>query len=181
MASFPSSVKSFTTKANGNTITPAFFNEPQDEINAVETFLRSSLFSAVDGNAKPTSTSYTPTWTGSGSNPAIGNGTLTGNYLRMGKLVHLVITVTMGSTTTFGTGAWSFGIPANTAAVGLFSWFGVDASGAGANNKFGAAYFPTTTTIALYHEASNAFGGPTVPFTWATSDSLVVSGWYFEA
>ena len=181
MATFPSGVKSFTTKANGNTITPAFFNEPQDEVAAVETFLRGSLFSAVDSAAKPTSTSYTPTWAGSGSNPAIGNGSIVGNYLRMGKLVHLVITVTAGSTTTFGTGAWSFSIPANTAAVGLFRWFGVDASGAGANNKDGAAYFPTSTTIALYHEASNGFGGPTVPFTWANGDSLTVAGWYFEA
>src|SRR3990167_156931 len=39
MASFPASVKSFTTKATGNTIQAAHVNDLQDEVNAIETDL----------------------------------------------------------------------------------------------------------------------------------------------
>ena len=35
-ASYPASVKTFATRANGQTITPAMFNDPDDEITAVE-------------------------------------------------------------------------------------------------------------------------------------------------
>ena len=32
-------------------------------------------------------TSFTPTWTASTSNPAIGNGTLRGYYLKIGRMI----------------------------------------------------------------------------------------------
>jgi hypothetical protein len=54
---------------------------------------------------------YTPTWTGSVSNPAIGNGMLAGRYTVIGKLVHVNIVMDAGTTTTFGSGIWSFGLP----------------------------------------------------------------------
>lgn len=57
-------------------------------------------------------TSYTPTWTCSGTSPAIGNGTLTGRYQRLYGRTYLVqIYLLAGSTTTFGTGSWSFATP----------------------------------------------------------------------
>lgn len=56
-------------------------------------------------------TAYTPTWTGSGSNPAIGNGTITGRYQRSGQWVTGWFKITMGSTTTYGSGNWIVGLP----------------------------------------------------------------------
>src|SRR3546814_14084513 len=58
-------------------------------------------------------TAYTPTWTGSGFTQ--GNGTITGAWVSAGKLVLYRITATVGSTTTVGRRASSFGLP--TAAI----------------------------------------------------------------
>jgi hypothetical protein len=54
---------------------------------------------------------YTPTWTGSLTNPAIGNGTLSGEYVRIGDMCTVNIYCLMGSTTTFGTGSWRWDLP----------------------------------------------------------------------
>jgi len=60
------------------------------------------------------STAFTPTWTqSSGTQPALGNGTITGRYLRMDRVCHVQIVLTMGSTTTFGNSSvgYQFSIP----------------------------------------------------------------------
>jgi hypothetical protein len=62
-------------------------------------------------------TTYTPTWTAT-SNPAIGNGTITGRYLKVGRRCIAVVKLTMGGTTTYGSGGYSFGLPF-TSAVGV--------------------------------------------------------------
>lgn len=49
---------------------------------------------------------FTPVWTGSGSNPVIGNGTITGYRHRDGEYNDIEIIITPGSTTTFGTGQY---------------------------------------------------------------------------
>lgn len=56
-------------------------------------------------------TTYTPVWSSAGTQPVIGNGTLQGTYLRVGKLTQVLINFKAGSTTTFGTGAWTFTLP----------------------------------------------------------------------
>ncbi len=57
-------------------------------------------------------TAYTPTWTSSGTAPAIGNGSIVGAYMQVGKTFDFRIALTAGSTTTFGTGQYSFSLPA---------------------------------------------------------------------
>lgn len=54
---------------------------------------------------------YTPTWTAATTAPSIGNGSLTGRYMQAGKTVDFAITLSMGSTTSFGSGAWAFSLP----------------------------------------------------------------------
>jgi hypothetical protein len=44
--------------------------------------------------------------------PSIGNGRLTGRYTRIGNTVHLRIDLVIGSTTSVGSGAWLFTLPA---------------------------------------------------------------------
>lgn len=61
-------------------------------------------------------TSYTPTWASFGTQPAIGNGTLTGRYARVGKRIAFSIDLVIGSTTTFGTNLYTLSIPATAAA-----------------------------------------------------------------
>lgn len=63
-------------------------------------------------------TAYTPVWTGSTTNPVIGNGTLQGAYCKIGKLVNFRASITLGSTTTVGAGAYGLSLPAvNTGAT----------------------------------------------------------------
>lgn len=56
-------------------------------------------------------TSYTPSWTATGTAPAIGNGQLLGKWQQIGKSIDVQINVIPGSTTTFGTGSYSFSVP----------------------------------------------------------------------
>lgn len=119
-------------------------------------------------------TSYTPAWTAS-VNPAIGNGTQVWKYLRVNKLVIGRIQITMGSTTTFGTGNWVFGLPvaahadytANMSANG--KGMALDASVPAFNQL--AAIWQTSTTIAVLTSANTSLSS-TVPWTWTTSDKF---------
>ena len=56
-------------------------------------------------------TSYTPTWTAATTNPTLGNGTLSGAWMSAGQSVMFRVTLTFGSTTTVGSGAYSFTLP----------------------------------------------------------------------
>jgi len=58
--------------------------------------------------------SWTPVWTGSTTNPAIGNGTITGTYARINKTVIGSMAIVVGSTTSFGTGTYRISLPFGT-------------------------------------------------------------------
>jgi hypothetical protein len=88
----------------GETVSAAIMNqEIRDQFN--------SMFAAW--------TTYTPTWTSTSTAPAIGNGTLTGRYMKIGRTVIVEINLIAGSTTTFGTGNYSFSLPVQAASSGL--------------------------------------------------------------
>ena len=60
------------------------------------------------------SSTYTPSWTASTTNPSLGNGALTGRYKRLGtagKQIHGSVRLTIGSTTTAGVGMYAFSLP----------------------------------------------------------------------
>ncbi len=162
-ASYPSAVKSFSTKTDGagQTIYAAHVNDAQDEIVAVET------------NLLQTWTSYTPTWTASSVNPAIGDGTLAGIYHQVGKLLHFSITVTMGASTTYGTGTWRFALPTTVSAVTA----SVVMLDGGATFYTGAVTLVSGTTLQVITDVASAGVTPTHPITWATTDSLQINGW----
>ncbi|WP_328941513.1 hypothetical protein OG259_07520 [Streptomyces sp. NBC_00250] len=56
-------------------------------------------------------TSYTPSWTATGTAPVLGNGTIFGRYKIVGKVCTVAFEQVMGTTTTFGTGAWGWSLP----------------------------------------------------------------------
>lgn len=132
-------------------------------------------------------TSYVPTWTASSVNPAIGNGTLVGAYMRVGKTVIFRITMTAGSTTTFGTGRWSLTLPVATTSGHLwrFTAHQYDTSAALPLAAW-ALNAGSSTTLDLYTGGTTAGGYDrslqgAVPFAWATGDRLSVSGTYEAA
>jgi hypothetical protein len=87
----------------GETVTAATLNaEIRDQFN--------SFFGAWS--------TYTPAWTASSTNPVLGNGTLTGRYMKIGRTVFCNINLITGSTTTYGSGQYSFSLPSTVAASG---------------------------------------------------------------
>lgn len=68
---------------------------------------------------------YTPTWSSAGTQPAIGNGTLTGRYRRIGTTGFVNGLIQMGTTTTYGTGEWSVSLPSGWTARTLTNGFQV--------------------------------------------------------
>lgn len=118
------------------------------------------------------SITYGVTWTAVSVNPAIGNGTLNGSYFIDGNTVKIFISLTAGTTTTFGTGAYRFSLPV----AGIAGKLSAMMSGIATDASAGLSYVPapafiSTTSLALF---SNGIGqySPTVPFTWATGDVI---------
>lgn len=119
---------------------------------------------------------YTPTvnWT-------LGNGTIVGRYQQTGGMVRFEIEFNLGSTTV-PSGALALGLP--VAAVestgirwplGLASLFD---SSAGGHRTFPATLASTSTTFNVIDGATGLAVAATTPWTWATSDRVVVRGEY---
>lgn len=131
---------------------------------------------------------FTPTWTSSGTAPALGNGTASGRYVQIGKTVHAEFFFQLGSTSTIGTGNYSFALPPVAAANTIGSsnvrgavWFR-DSSASG--DYTGFLFFPTTTTfqVRLINAfPSNALLGSASPVVPAVSDFLSGSFTYEAA
>jgi hypothetical protein len=125
--------------------------------------------------------SFTPTWTSTGTNPALNNGTLTGRTQSVGKTCFGHIDLAIGSTTTFGTGNYLFGLPRTSQGV---QWNTV---GSAFDSSAGSLYaliarFNTTTTCTCWTMAAPAvLISATVPFTWATGDTLYIDFFYEAA
>lgn len=121
-------------------------------------------------------TSYTPSWTSAGTQPALGNGVLAGKYRITGKTVELVVSVVFGSTTTWGTGQWYFTLPASV--THAFYCFGICMCYGSSNYFMGAlqtaasgTYFLAWAPTSTANPAMVAVTA-TSPFTWANTNSI---------
>src|SRR5690606_23340806 len=130
--------------------------------------------------------SYTPSWVSSGTQPNLGNGTLTGQYTLIGDTCHFHITLTFGSTTSFGTGTHRLTLPqaahssfTNTMHKALV----FDADGNPTRHE-GIGIIEASNTAVLMAAASAdsvtsvRLMTSTTPFTWATGDFYEVCGFY---
>lgn len=99
---------------------------------------------------------YSPAWTASTTNPAIGNGTISGRYIYLNKhTVRAVIRIAMGTTTTRGTGNYKFSLPvtaADSQGFGATGAFAINDSGSAL--RTGTVVFTSTTTVELWINAS---------------------------
>lgn len=115
--------------------------------------------------------SYAMTWTGAGGNPAIGDGSVYSFYTREGRLITVTIGVTMGATTTYGTGEWRFSLPIT--ATGSTNCYGTFI----AYDSSGTLYYSGVVQVAasgtyatlIPHGAAGA-ATSAAPFTWASGD-----------
>lgn len=133
-------------------------------------------------------TSYTPAWTATTTNPVLNNGTIVSAYSQIGKVVNFRIRLVMGSTTTFGSGTYTFSLPTTavdpitTSYFPIGQWQALDAS---SGNNYGSqnGMFTSTTFQLLIPSIATAgqFGGlvtAAAPVTWAVSDVIQIKGSY---
>jgi hypothetical protein len=117
---------------------------------------------------------YTPAWTSSGVAPAIGNGTISGNWARINKIAFVNIFVVMGSTTTYGNGNYRFSVPSGVTISGNQTHCGTtlmyDAS-AGYPAAVGINTRITGSTVDISPIGSVAVTN-LLPFTWANADQI---------
>lgn len=122
-------------------------------------------------------TSYTPTWSTSGTAPVLGNGTLQGRYARVGTWVQFEILFQAGSTSTFGTGTFRFTLPATPTIMSnraVFSNAGIEDSGTG---NYPASCTFNGTTIEVFTGAGLLVATTaTSPMAWTTSDKFYIRG-----
>jgi hypothetical protein len=143
------------------------------------TFWNGQVRDLINGFAAHSS--YTPTLTGF----TPGNGTATGRYTQIGKLVWFEAQFTFGTTSAAAAAVPTLTLPvtANSTALtvsltrGLFTDTGVQSYQA-------TASITSTTTVGLVIiGASGAYTTPstTTPFTWGNTDVLYASGLYAAA
>lgn len=118
-------------------------------------------------------TAYTPTWTGASVNPAIGNGTIVGRYVKRGRIVDVAIRITMGSTTTYGTGGWFFSLPFIPTTAIVYTG-GARVLDSGTNIRTGVTQSLTDGTARCIAEidSDTAQIDSARPMTWANGDEL---------
>ena len=125
---------------------------------------------------------YTPTWTGSVSNPAIGDGTIKGHYTREGRTVTATVTLTMGATTTYGSGLWRVSVPFTKAAIDPISIGAVYMVDDGTTYRVGTCMLDGgSDSVYLVADSSSGLVNATTPFTWAANDSLSFTVTYVAA
>lgn len=121
---------------------------------------------------------YTPAWTAATTNPALGNGILTGRFARIGDTIHYSISLIFGSTTTRGAGHYIFSLPASVAGPSLLP-LGIarmrDSAPVARAGR--TAHRFTATTLALESEGGVLLGHDN-PWLWAVDDVLHISGSY---
>jgi len=126
-------------------------------------------------------TAYPVAWTATTTNPAIGNGTQTGAYYRLGRWVYFYISITFGSTTTAGSGAYSFSlpVPADTSGTVVAEALLLDS---GTNYRTCLVQLNSANEIRVYQDANAAAGiSHASPIVWATGDSIRIAGRYLAA
>lgn len=127
-------------------------------------------------------TSYTPVWAAATTNPVLGNGTLTGRYMKVGRTTTVAIKLTMGSTTTYGSGIYRWSLPAAAAATEAVGTLFIGDASAGYST--GIAYVSASNTdVTAYVGAagSGAAVSGTVPQTFAAGDRIWITATYEAA
>lgn len=135
---------------------------------------------------------YTPVLAGATSGGTVGNGTVVGRYIQVGDLVHVMVNLTWGSTTSAGVGAATISLPVTARATspGMVGCATLLDASAGANGRYSPAgiVFNNTTSVLMIAGAANGVATnigslitATVSATWTTSDDWRMSMTYEAA
>lgn len=144
----------------------------------------------------PRWSAWTPTWTTStgAATPSFGNATIDCKYAQAGDVVVYEMEITFGTTTNFGGGGindnWRFSLPVTASEAVLIAGMGEIQDGAAAERWPVRGRISTTTTLEVelsgrnYNDTANASAGlvdAITPFTWASTDRILMHGHYQAA
>ena len=120
---------------------------------------------------------YTPLWQSNGTQPAIGNGTLAGRYVQVGKTVLAYIKMTVGTTSTLGTGIYAWTLP--VASRGTFQQTGsANVDDAGTALYIGnATSIVNAGTVGCYQPIAptGSYFDPSHPMSWNNGDFVQIT------
>jgi len=131
-------------------------------------------------------TTFTPTWTATGTTPAIGNGNLHGRYQRVGKTCHIRMHLVSGSSTTWGSGFYRLALPFTGSSVGTGTeqYLTLKAYNSVAN-YFGIGHIPLGQTyVELYVQSAVGEGNNLYlvsdgsPAAWINPSNIHLTGTY---
>lgn len=121
------------------------------------------------------SVGFTPVWGASGTAPVLGTGALDGEWRTIGNsLAWVFIRLTWGSSTTPGTGAWTFTLPTPPFHSTDMLPCMIDDISVPATYSAKAVIF--TSGIGRIGLQGGTLVGAGVPITWATGDTLLIEG-----
>jgi hypothetical protein len=120
---------------------------------------------------------YTPTWTSTGTQPNIGNGSVQGAYFQFQKFIVGEIQIVVGSTTTFGTGTYlvSLPLPANSS---WCSGFGMILDASAGYISYSGVALGTGNNLEFRFGNASGIWSPTVPITLANNDQVRIRFFY---
>jgi hypothetical protein len=130
----------------------------------------------------PAAIAYTPAWGGT-----IGNGTLNGRYIKIGKMLFVEIELSFGSTTIQASGTVQFGLPPGITSSPRFQELPARVN-CGASGGLAPAFAEAAanaTALSVYTAKANAstpsmgsISGPAGwPGAWGVTDFIVITGW----
>lgn len=163
-----------------NTLTlPTLFQQPLFTVESTS-IIQVGIIRSEIGTIQASDISYTPSWLSSGVAPAIGDGTITGKYTKIGKKIWGRVDIVFGATTTFGTGTYRVTFPSTSVlpsdrVVGNALFLD-----AGVAYYVGIARTIGSTACGVTVPAS-ATWTPTAPFTQAAGDVVSIMFTYEEA
>lgn len=167
--------QTFTEHVAGNTNIPRKWERTSDNTSGWSSWYKIEPW-----------TTFTPTWQANTTNPVLGNGTLIGRYKRDGRMINFDITLTPGSTTTFGSGGYFFNVPVLSANNGITSvgvaqalltssrWAGI--SVLSPNVTILTPWLSTSSTDPRLSQMDSA-----TPLTFASGHNLRMTGTYEAA
>ena len=166
-----------TTAASGVTIDGLLIKDSKLATN--DSVVEANITDGVVGVAKIKSeqwTDYDPNWTALVVDPAIGNGTIQGRYIKRGREVTFTCKIIMGSTTTYGTGEYYISMPfASTNHPGVYAQFGtLWGYDADTTTRYAgiALLENNTSVVTLQYHGQTVSAQSTAPITWAQNDQI---------
>lgn len=119
-------------------------------------------------------------WTPTFANFTLGDGTASGKYKRVGRMIHHMLRVTLGATSSF-TGLLIYTLPvsiqgADGSMVYSFGGCGDASAGGSGPGLYSRAW--SATQLAVYTASTGAGVSSGTPFTWTSGDTFTLSGTY---